>query len=151
MHELTPDSQETARLLEEVRQGDCQALGRLLERHRDDLHSFVAVRFDARLAGLASTSGEVWRPAPTATMRHKTRGKKKASTRAGLPDLFPGVLSRALALPGGDPCCPSRPTGTIPGRSAQSGPSHGQDWMSRNQPVPVSMLTNWTGLRLMKR
>jgi RNA polymerase sigma-70 factor (ECF subfamily) len=59
MHELTPDSQGTARLLEEIRQGDRQALGRLLERHRDDLHAFVAVRFDTRLAGRADPSDVV--------------------------------------------------------------------------------------------
>lgn len=59
MQELTPDSQETVRMLELLRQGDRQALDRLLERHRDDLHAFVCVRFDARLAGRVDPSDVV--------------------------------------------------------------------------------------------
>src|SRR5262245_41206532 len=59
MDELRPDSAQTAGLLEQVRQGKRGALDRLLARHRDDLTAFVAVRFDARLAGRADPSDVV--------------------------------------------------------------------------------------------
>ncbi len=43
------DSEETGKLLGEVRSGDPGALGRLLERHRPFLERFVELRLDARL------------------------------------------------------------------------------------------------------
>ena len=49
MAELKPDSTETCGLLEQVRQGDRQALDRLLTRHRPGLVAFVEARLDPRL------------------------------------------------------------------------------------------------------
>jgi RNA polymerase sigma-70 factor (ECF subfamily) len=49
MPEVTPDSAETCALLQQVRQGDAQALERLLERHRRNLRDFVEFHFDPRL------------------------------------------------------------------------------------------------------
>lgn len=59
MHELPPDSAETAALLEQARQGQPHAVDSLLRRHRDDVHAFVALRFDARLAGRVDPSDVV--------------------------------------------------------------------------------------------
>jgi RNA polymerase sigma-70 factor (ECF subfamily) len=50
MPDVQPDSAETAALLEQVRLGHPQARERLLARHRDDIHRFVSLRFDPRLA-----------------------------------------------------------------------------------------------------
>ncbi len=54
-----PDSEETDGLLEEVRQGDRQALDRLLTRHRDELRSFVEMRLDPRVAARVDPSDVV--------------------------------------------------------------------------------------------
>jgi len=49
MTNVRPDSAETTGLLDEVEQGDRQALDRLLAHHRNDLRAFVEVRLDPRL------------------------------------------------------------------------------------------------------
>ena len=49
MPEIRPDSAATCALLEQVRQGDTQALEQLLERHRPDLRDFVDFHLDPRL------------------------------------------------------------------------------------------------------
>jgi RNA polymerase sigma-70 factor (ECF subfamily) len=49
MPELKPDSAQTCALLERVVAGDRQALNQLLNRHRADLHNFVAGRLGADL------------------------------------------------------------------------------------------------------
>jgi RNA polymerase sigma-70 factor (ECF subfamily) len=49
MTQATPDSEETQRLLEQVRAGDRQAFERLFERHRAPLRQMIEVRADARL------------------------------------------------------------------------------------------------------
>jgi RNA polymerase sigma-70 factor (ECF subfamily) len=59
MAELRPDSTQTHELLEQAGQGDGQALGRLLERHRQDLHTFVDLHLDAALRGRLDPSDVV--------------------------------------------------------------------------------------------
>jgi RNA polymerase sigma-70 factor (ECF subfamily) len=49
MHELTPDSAETQRLLEQVRAGDRLAFDQLFARHRPFLRQVVELRLDPRL------------------------------------------------------------------------------------------------------
>src|SRR5436309_14582922 len=49
MTQVRPDSAETSALLEQVRRGDRQALGRLLDRHRPGLRAFVEARLDPRV------------------------------------------------------------------------------------------------------
>src|SRR4051812_14899116 len=46
----TPAGPDTEQLLDAVRDGDAQARGRLLERHRPKLRRMVAVRLDRRVA-----------------------------------------------------------------------------------------------------
>jgi RNA polymerase sigma-70 factor, ECF subfamily len=48
---MTLDSSETHRILQQAAQGDAQALGTLLARHRDRLRRMVALRMDRRLQG----------------------------------------------------------------------------------------------------
>src|SRR5271165_610916 len=49
MDKVNPDSTETDELLERIRRGDRQALGPLLERHREGLLAFVDVHLDPRV------------------------------------------------------------------------------------------------------
>src|SRR5438552_743491 len=49
MHALQPDSQETQRLLRQIRTGDREAVAQLLARHRPYLHRLVELRLDPRL------------------------------------------------------------------------------------------------------
>jgi RNA polymerase sigma-70 factor (ECF subfamily) len=49
MTDVKPDTAETCGLLEQIGQGDRQALGQLLERYRPRLHAFVEARLDPRL------------------------------------------------------------------------------------------------------
>jgi RNA polymerase sigma-70 factor, ECF subfamily len=49
MSEVRPDSAQTSALLEQVRRGDRQALGRLLARYRPGLRAFVEARLDPRV------------------------------------------------------------------------------------------------------
>jgi RNA polymerase sigma-70 factor (ECF subfamily) len=49
MAEVTPDSAETQRLLDQVRAGEPTALGLLLARHRPFLYQFVELRLDPRV------------------------------------------------------------------------------------------------------
>ena len=49
MQAAQADSEETCKLLAEVRAGDSQALGRLLTRHQPYLQRFVELRLDPRL------------------------------------------------------------------------------------------------------
>lgn len=49
MDESTPNSEETERLLEQVRQGDRRAVDLLFARHRDYLWQFVQLRMDPKL------------------------------------------------------------------------------------------------------
>jgi RNA polymerase sigma-70 factor (ECF subfamily) len=59
MSELRPDSAETCGLLERVAQGEQEALGSLLDRHRPDLKAFVEARLDPRLAARLDPSDVV--------------------------------------------------------------------------------------------
>jgi RNA polymerase sigma-70 factor (ECF subfamily) len=49
MPEAKPDSARTGALLDQVRAGDGDALGQLLERYRPDLQAFIDFRLDPRL------------------------------------------------------------------------------------------------------
>jgi RNA polymerase sigma-70 factor (ECF subfamily) len=49
MDELTANSEETAHLLQQVRQGDCGAVDRLFARHRHYLRQFIQLRLDPKL------------------------------------------------------------------------------------------------------
>jgi RNA polymerase sigma-70 factor (ECF subfamily) len=59
MSQFRQDSPETDGLLEAVRQGEKQALDRLLIRHRDELRSFVEMRLDPRLTARMDPSDVV--------------------------------------------------------------------------------------------
>jgi RNA polymerase sigma-70 factor (ECF subfamily) len=59
MAELTPDSERTCRLLEQVRQGDRQAFEQLLARHRPQLRQFIAQRLDPQLRARVDPSDVV--------------------------------------------------------------------------------------------
>jgi RNA polymerase sigma-70 factor (ECF subfamily) len=49
MPEVKPDSAETGGLLDQVRQGDREALDRLLARHRSELQGFVEIHLESKL------------------------------------------------------------------------------------------------------
>lgn len=59
MVEVTPDSEETSRLLGQVESGSREALERLLARHRDWLRRLVEMRGDTRLRGRLDPSDVV--------------------------------------------------------------------------------------------
>jgi RNA polymerase sigma-70 factor (ECF subfamily) len=59
MADVTPDSAETCRLLEQVGRGDRAALDALLERHRPGLVSFVELRLDPKVRGRLDASDVV--------------------------------------------------------------------------------------------
>jgi RNA polymerase sigma-70 factor (ECF subfamily) len=59
MDEVTPDSAETQRLLEEARTGDPQAFNRLFARHRSALREVVEIRMDPRLRARVDPSDVV--------------------------------------------------------------------------------------------
>src|SRR5438552_2320675 len=59
MAELTPDSERTCRLLDQVRQGDRQAFEQLLARHRPQLRQFIAQRLDPQLRARVDPSDVV--------------------------------------------------------------------------------------------
>ena len=125
MRDLTPDSAETTALLEQARQGHQLAFDALLRRHRDDLHAFVSLRFDARLTGRADPSDVVQealaeaarrmedyldrRPMPfrlwlrkTASerlidlRRHHRRGRRSIDREEALPERSSLILARPL-------------------------------------------------------
>ena len=59
MLQVKPDSAQTCGLLERIDAGDRQALEQLLARHRPDLHAFIEVRLDPRLAARMDPSDVV--------------------------------------------------------------------------------------------
>jgi len=59
MVQVTPDSEETCRLLERVETGDAEAFDRLLARHRDWLRRLVEMRRDSRLSARIDPSDVV--------------------------------------------------------------------------------------------
>jgi RNA polymerase sigma-70 factor (ECF subfamily) len=133
MSNARPDSPDTDGLLEAVRQGDRQALDRLLARHRDELRAFVEVRLDPRLAARVDPSDVVQeaqmevvrrmddflkrRPMPfrlwvrkTAYERlldlhrhHVKRGKRSVRREAPLPERSSLLLVRPLLRAGSSP------------------------------------------------
>ncbi|HZT80717.1 MAG TPA: sigma factor, partial [Gemmataceae bacterium] len=56
---MWPDSPETQQLLDQARQGDAGAVGRLLELHREPLRRMIALRLDPALAGRLDASDVV--------------------------------------------------------------------------------------------
>ena len=67
--EVKPDSADTAALLDQVQQGDRQALDRLLTRHRPAFREFVAVHFDPKLSARGDPSDVVQEAQIEATKR----------------------------------------------------------------------------------
>src|SRR5262249_54789280 len=59
MDEVTPDSVETERLLEEARTGDPQAFNRLFVRHRSPIRGVIEIRMDPRLRARVDPSDVV--------------------------------------------------------------------------------------------
>ena len=59
MPEVQPDSGATDRLLEQVHQGDREALDRLLARHRANLRAFVELHLDPRIRARVDPSDVV--------------------------------------------------------------------------------------------
>src|SRR5947209_3973975 len=59
MTDVKPDSAATCGLLEQVAQGDRQALGRLLERYRPRLQAFIEARLDLRIRARVDPSDVV--------------------------------------------------------------------------------------------
>jgi RNA polymerase sigma-70 factor, ECF subfamily len=56
---MWPDSNETQELLKHAGDGDAEAVGRLMERHRDSLRQMVQYRLDRALAGRVDASDVV--------------------------------------------------------------------------------------------
>src|SRR5262245_39325008 len=132
MPEVTPDSAETAELLDQVRHGDRQALERLLARHRPELQGFVEVHLDAELNARLDPSDVVQeaqveavarmddflrrRPMPFRLWLRKTafqrllllrkkhrRAKRSVHREAALPDRSSVLLVRPLLNQGATP------------------------------------------------
>jgi RNA polymerase sigma-70 factor (ECF subfamily) len=59
MDDVSPDSEETRTLLEQIRNGNTQAFDELLGRHRPTLRRFVELRLDARLRARVDPSDVV--------------------------------------------------------------------------------------------
>ncbi len=59
MADVRPDSAETCDLLQQVAQGDRQALGRLLQRYRGHLQAFIEARLDPRVRSRVDPSDVV--------------------------------------------------------------------------------------------
>jgi RNA polymerase sigma-70 factor (ECF subfamily) len=132
MNEASSDSSQTAAILEEVRRGLPDALGRLLQRHRAGLNDFVALRLDRRLAGRVDPSDVVQdslveasrrlddflgrRPMPFALWlrktayqrlvqlrRHHRRGRRSVEREEAFPDRSSLLLARPLLGGGASP------------------------------------------------
>jgi RNA polymerase sigma-70 factor, ECF subfamily len=132
MLELKPDSAQTCSLLERVGLGDRQALEKLLARYQADLHAFVEVRLDPRLAARMDPSDVVQeaqlevvrrmddflrrRPMPfhlwvrkTAyerlldLRRHHRRARRSVEREAALPERSSLLLARPLLAGGPSP------------------------------------------------
>jgi RNA polymerase sigma-70 factor (ECF subfamily) len=132
MLELKPDSAQTCSLLERVGLGDRLALEKLLARYQSDLHAFVEVRLDPRLAARMDPSDVVQeaqlevvrrmddflrrRPMPfhlwvrkTAyerlldLRRHHRRARRSVEREAALPERSSLLLARPLLAAGPSP------------------------------------------------
>src|SRR5262245_46447935 len=133
MPEVEPDSVETLRLLEKVRQGDRRALDDLLARHRQEVRAFVEIHFDPRVAARVDPSDVVQeaqlavarriddylerRPMPfrlwlrkTAYERllnlqkhHGKRTRRSVGREVALPDRSALLVARPLLARGGTP------------------------------------------------
>ena len=133
MAEVKTDSALTQCLLEEIAQGDRQALERLLERYRPSLHDFVEARLDPKLRARLDPSDVVQeaqmevvrrmddflrrRPMPfhlwvrkTAYERllnlrrdHRKRARRSVDREVALPDRSSLLLARPLLSGGPSP------------------------------------------------
>jgi RNA polymerase sigma-70 factor (ECF subfamily) len=133
MSDVTPDSERTSALLDEVRGGDGAALGRLLDGHRPALRAFVEARFDDRLRARLDPSDVVQeaqlevarrvgefleqRPMPfhlwvrklayqrllNARRDHLRRAKRAVGRERPLPDRSSLLLARPLVHAGPSP------------------------------------------------
>jgi RNA polymerase sigma-70 factor (ECF subfamily) len=133
MAEVKMDSTETRGLLDQIAQGDRQALERLLERYRPGLHDFVAARLDPKLRARLDPSDVVQdaqlevvrrmddflrrRPMPfhlwvrkTAYERllnlrrdHRKRARRSVDREVALPDRSSLLLAQPLLAGGPSP------------------------------------------------
>jgi RNA polymerase sigma-70 factor (ECF subfamily) len=133
MPDVKPDSARTRALLDQVRAGDGDALGQLLERYRPDLQAFIDFRLDPRLRARLDPSDIVQeaqfdvvrrmddylerRPMPfhlwvrkTAYQRllnarrdHRRRAKRAVGRELALPDRSSLLVARPLVLGGPSP------------------------------------------------
>jgi DNA-directed RNA polymerase specialized sigma24 family protein len=69
--EITPDSDLTRGLLEQYRQGDSQALDRLLERCHPELYAFVEARLDPHVRARVDPSDVVQEAQLVGWLRHE--------------------------------------------------------------------------------
>ena len=130
MPEVKADSTQTQDLLEQVARGDREALDRLLERYRPNLHVFVEARLDPKLRARVDASDVVqdaqWeiarrmddflkrRPMPfhlwvrkttyerllNLRRNHRKRARRSVDREVAFPDRSSLLLARPL-LPGG--------------------------------------------------
>ena len=133
MPDIKPDSAETCESLERIRQGDREALERLLARHRPALHDFVEFHLDPRLRARVDPSDVVQdaqmevvrrmddflanRPMPfriwlrkktyerllNLRRDHLTRARRSVSREMAWPDRSSLLLARPLLAGGSSP------------------------------------------------
>ena len=133
MPDIKPDSAETCESLERIRQGDREALERLLARHRPALHDFVEFHLDPRLRARVDASDVVQdaqmevvrrmddflanRPMPfriwlrkktyerllNLRRDHLTRARRSVSREMAWPDRSSLLLARPLLAGGPSP------------------------------------------------
>jgi len=133
MPDIKPDSAETCESLERIRQGDREALERLLERHRPAMHDFVEFHLDPRLRARVDPSDVVQdaqmevvrrmddflvnRPMPfriwlrkktyerllNLRRDHLTRARRSVSREMAWPDRSSLLLARPLLAGGPSP------------------------------------------------
>lgn len=133
MADVKPDSKATCGLLEQVAQGDCEALGDLLQHYRPRLYAFIEARLDVRLRSRLDPSDVVQevhlevarrmddflnrRPMPfhlwvrkTAYERllkvqrdHRQRARRSVDREVALPDRSSLLLARPLLAGGASP------------------------------------------------
>jgi DNA-directed RNA polymerase specialized sigma24 family protein len=148
MAELKPDSTETCGLLEQIREGDRQALDRLLARHRPRLVAFIEARLDPQLRARLDPSDVVQesllevvqrmsdfldrRPMPFHLWVRKTVYQRLLNARRD-HRAAKRSMNREVALPGGPAAVlPSVRSWLPPGRHAT------RFWRLRTRPAGPS-------------
>ena len=115
MDEVTPDSEETSRLLQQVQTGDRHAFEQLFARYRDYLHQVVALRIDPRLRARMDPSDVVQetqleafqrladylerRPMPFRLWLHRTACERLGKIREHHLEAGRRTVEREVALP----------------------------------------------------